>query len=589
MKAHRMVVSAAATAKKGRSSKRKLIARYDVSVAFFHAFATGKIAVIPPRDLDQSMLWFLNKAMNGTREASKQWAKRIVEVATGCGFSEVPSVPGLFYHHEWDITMSCHGDDFLAEGEAKELDLLDEVMLSAFETKVLPRIGPPDFGGVCDKGDHLKRLIRWSEKGFTWESDPKYTKDLVKWAGLEGGKGVETPTSPDTGKGCREAEEHLSSEEAKDFRSWTGTAMYLSQDRPTIQYAVSDIASGMASPTVLHMLKIKRLIRYLLKYPKEVWEFHYQECPEEITVMTDSDWGADKQTRKSMSSYTEKLGSHLIDSSCARQSVVALSSGEAEYYALTRGAAAGRMTAQIWNIIGFPDIPLVIRTDSTAAKGIANRKGVGRVKHLDLKELWVQDYVEKGYFKIVKESTKTNWADIGTKSLNGPRVAELLRIMPLRRGLQAACLASCLGLASAQGPEDEREDPSWFWVYFLMIHVLALMCVVQNVWMHVRKGPGLRTVGTQTVPGSTQAGESGLGGEPSSSSHGGARRRERRRSAEELTVYVFQSGGEKYHVFECGMIRSAYQSEPKRVSPMSRTEALRLRYKPCKQCCGDGT
>ena len=83
-----MVVSAVATAKKGRSSKRKLIARYDVSVAFFHAFATMKIAVIPPRDLDQPMLRFLNKAMNGTREASKQWAKRIVEVAAGCGFSD---------------------------------------------------------------------------------------------------------------------------------------------------------------------------------------------------------------------------------------------------------------------------------------------------------------------------------------------------------------------------------------------------------------------------------------------------------------------------------------------------------------------
>ena len=60
-----------------------------------------------------------------------------------------PSVPGLFYRREWDITMSCHGDDFLAEGEAKELDLLDEVMLNAFETKVLPRIGPREFGGVC--------------------------------------------------------------------------------------------------------------------------------------------------------------------------------------------------------------------------------------------------------------------------------------------------------------------------------------------------------------------------------------------------------------------------------------------------------
>ena len=64
LRVHRMILSAAATAKKGRTSRRKLIARYDVSVAFFHAIATGKIAVVPPKDLDQSMLWFLLKAMN---------------------------------------------------------------------------------------------------------------------------------------------------------------------------------------------------------------------------------------------------------------------------------------------------------------------------------------------------------------------------------------------------------------------------------------------------------------------------------------------------------------------------------------------
>ena len=77
LRVHRMIFSAAATAKKGRTSRRKLIARYDVSVAFFHAIATGKIAVVPPKDPDQSMLWFLLKAMNGTREASRQWAKRV--------------------------------------------------------------------------------------------------------------------------------------------------------------------------------------------------------------------------------------------------------------------------------------------------------------------------------------------------------------------------------------------------------------------------------------------------------------------------------------------------------------------------------
>ena len=45
--------------------------------ASFRAIATGKIAVVPPKDVGQSKLWFLFKAMNGTREASRRWAKRV--------------------------------------------------------------------------------------------------------------------------------------------------------------------------------------------------------------------------------------------------------------------------------------------------------------------------------------------------------------------------------------------------------------------------------------------------------------------------------------------------------------------------------
>ena len=37
---------------------------------------------------------------------------------------------------------------------------------------------------------------------------------------------------------------------------------------------------------------------------------------------------------------------------------------------------------------------MICLTDSSAAKGIASRKGVGKVKHLSLKELWVQDAIE---------------------------------------------------------------------------------------------------------------------------------------------------------------------------------------------------
>ena len=92
------------------------------------------------------------------------------------------------------------------------------------------------------------------------------------------------------------------------------------------------------------------------------------------------------------------------------------------------------MNKQIFDKIGFPGLPLVVRTDSTAPKWICNRKGVGKVKHLDLRELWVQDLAQKGQLRIEKEPTKTNWANLSTKRLTGSRITELLRMMRCTEG-----------------------------------------------------------------------------------------------------------------------------------------------------------
>ena len=169
----------------------------------------------------------------------------------------VKNVCGLGYQPKWQVTLSCHGDDFLAEGMATDLEKLDA--LENFETKVLLKIGPTDAGGETNAGDHLHRIIRWckgSQAGFTWEADLKYAKSLVKAMNLEGCKGVDTPSSKECGDD-RQASELLKPEEAKEFRSLAGTALYLSLDRPSIQFAMSEISSGMSAPTRLHWMKLK--------------------------------------------------------------------------------------------------------------------------------------------------------------------------------------------------------------------------------------------------------------------------------------------------------------------------------------------
>ena len=65
--------------------------------------------------------------------------------------------------------------------------------------------------------------------------------------------------------------------------------------------------------------------------------------------------------------------------------------------------------------------------DSTAAKGMTNRKEHGKVKHLQTCELWLQEVVEDKRVDIQKVGTKDNPADLMTKHLDGRTAAEHLK------------------------------------------------------------------------------------------------------------------------------------------------------------------
>ena len=141
----------------------------------------------------------------------------------------------LFYHKEQFLYTIVHGDDFLSVGSSKDLDALDKVLKQHLKLKILPRIGP----GASDKGIYLHREIRWSQKGFTYEADPKHVEIIIKELGFENNtKGLTTPLQKVTSK-TSDALDLLDPQEASNFRSIAGRLLYLSADRLDIQYALS--------------------------------------------------------------------------------------------------------------------------------------------------------------------------------------------------------------------------------------------------------------------------------------------------------------------------------------------------------------
>ena len=91
-----------------------------------------------------------------------------------------------------------------------------------------------------------------------------------------------------------------------------------------------------------------------------------------------------------------------------------MSSGEAEYYAMVKAAPEGFGIQALAKDLGI-DMKVRLWVDSTAAKAIVARIGLGRVRHMEVKYLWAQQAHKEGRFEVRKISGLTNPADISTK------------------------------------------------------------------------------------------------------------------------------------------------------------------------------
>ena len=114
------------------------------------------------------------------------------------------------------------------------------------------------------------------------------------------------------------------------------------------------------------------------------------------------------------------IGSHCIKTWSASQGAVALSSAEAEFYAMIEAICRAKGLVGLAKEMGFGELSNVIYlgTDSAAAKSFVNRRGLGKMRHIDIRDLWLQKEVAEGKAEISKIPGEENPADLMTKIRN---------------------------------------------------------------------------------------------------------------------------------------------------------------------------
>jgi hypothetical protein len=138
-------------------------------------------------------------------------------------------------------------------------------------------------------------------------------------------------------------------------------------------------------------------------------------------VYTDSDWAGDKDTRLSVTGYVLFLMNVPILWKSKAQKSLALSSSEAEYYALSEAAKDIKFVHMLLTSMGMKVIlPIVVKVDNVGAIFMTeNISTSGRTKHLDLRTRYVNTMAEEGFIKFEFVRSAQNKSDHLTKNVTG--------------------------------------------------------------------------------------------------------------------------------------------------------------------------
>ena len=434
------------------SERRTQIGMMDISRAYFNAKVddgTHTYVQLPPEDSDHGVLCAkLLRHMYGTRAAADGWQEEYSStLVSRLGFIQGVSSPCLFRHAEREIFITVHGDDFTSVGAKEDIDWFEESMKELYELTTQPRMGPAPED--AKEGLVLNRVLRWTDAGLEYEADPRQAEKLIGECGLTGSNTAATP-------GVRVSFDEVEKDEALEerlhtaFRASAARANYLAADRIDCQFAAKEVCRWMATPSRQSWLALKRLCRYLVGLPRLVYRYQWQSI-EAINVYTDTDWAGCPRTRKSTSGGCVLAGTHTIKTWSSTQSSVSLSSGEAEFYGVVRGAGMGLGYQSLLKDLGH-DLPVRVWTDSSASIGICTRQGLGKLRHIDTHTLWVQQAVRSGRVDLRKVAGEANPADLFTKhSLSRDRLMNLTALFDCEfRGGRAESAPQTRTAASAK-------------------------------------------------------------------------------------------------------------------------------------------
>ena len=416
------------------AARKWFIHQMDVKTAFLNPILKEEIYMAVPEGMNNKgengelLVCKLNKSLYGLKQASKCWNDLLHQWMVDFGFNRCYSDPCLYIlkgrkGQEESIYVAVWVDDLIIACKNQE-------KLHDFKKSIARKFKMTDLGSIqhC-----LGMRICYNLNNQVISIDQeKYIEDLLEKFSMHNCKPVATPLIPNSTVNKEEPDISLDQHVTK-FQELIGSLMYLvTCTRPDIAAAVGQLARVMSQPSKLHWSAAKHVLRYLkgTKGLSLTYGNARDEERENLIGFSDANFGGDSATARSTTGYVFILNGAAVSWKSKLQSVVALSTAEAEYMALCETVKEAVYLQQLLEEIGLKALPVTIYEDNQPCIHIAsNPVTSNRSKHIAVRYHYVREVISNGKVQVLYKSTQEMVADCLTKNLAKDKVEKFRSIL----------------------------------------------------------------------------------------------------------------------------------------------------------------
>jgi len=372
----------------------------------------------------------LLKPLYGLRQSARHWYKRLWDaLRTRLRMKRCEVDQAVFYMRNGEelIVVVVHVDDLTIVTSTVEL-------MSRVKEELKKEFKISDLGeihwilGFDVKRNREMKTISLSQKA--------YIKSILEKYGFEGIKPYAAPMDPNcklsTTDSPKTATEFAVMRD-KPYRECVGSLQYAaSGTRVDIAYVVNVLSRYLENPGPAHWTAVKHVFGYLAGTAD--LELMYGKNVDELTGFCDAD-GSMHEDRKAISGYAFVIDGGAVSWSSKKQEIIALSTTEAEYVAMTHAAKEALwMKTLISQVFGIDEKGMTLHSDNQSAIALTkDHQYHARTKHIDIRFHFIRWIVDDGRIKLTYCPTNDMLADVLTKALPSAKVKHFASALGLRR------------------------------------------------------------------------------------------------------------------------------------------------------------